>query len=338
MPHDHGPHTSHADSHDGDSPRGHEHHGHDDHGHDHHAHDHHAHGHAHAPSGFGGAFAIGTALNTLLVTAQVIVGLSAHSMALLADAVHNAGDVLALLLAWGAMILGRRMPSARRTYGWGRGSILAALFNAAVLLVGIGAIAVEAIRRFAEPAAVETGPVVWVALAGIAINGVTAWLFARGQHDLNIRAAFVHMAGDAAVSLGVVVAALAIGLTGALWLDPLTSLAIVVVIAASTWGVLREAAHLAMDGVPRAITTTDVEAYLRSLPGVVEVHDLHIWGLSTTETALTAHLVHTSPPGDDLVLTACRGLNERFRIGHATLQVETERLAEACRLRPAHVV
>jgi cobalt-zinc-cadmium efflux system protein len=305
--------------------------------HDHH-HDGHAHGHEHSPAGFGPAFAFGAALNTLLVAAQIAVGMSSNSMALLADALHNAGDVLALLLAWWAMALGRRAPSARRTYGWGRGSILAALVNAAVLLVGIGAIAVEALRRLAEPSPIDTMPVVWVALAGIAINGVTAAMFARGHNDLNIRAAFLHMAGDAAVSLGVVVAALAIRLTGWSWLDPVASLAIVAVIAGSTWGVLRDAAHLAMDGVPRDIAPNDVEAYLRSLPGVLEVHDLHIWGLSTTETALTAHLVHAAPPGEDVVITACRELRERFRIGHATLQLETERLALACRLRPADVV
>ena len=301
--------------------------------HDHHHHDH------HAPQSFGTAFAAGTALNTGLVAAQVVVGFAAHSMALLADAVHNAGDVLALLLAWGAMLLARRAPSAARTYGWGRGSILAALVNAAVLLVGVGAIAVEALHRLAAPAAVSTGPVIWVALAGIAVNGATAWMFVRGQEDLNIRATFLHMAGDAAISFGVVLAALAIAATGLAWIDPLASLLIAAIIAASTWGVLHQAANLAMDGVPAGIRTAEVEAYLRSLPGVIEVHDLHIWGLSTTETALTAHLVHAEPmPGEDFVLSACRGLGARFRIFHSTLQLESERLAADCRLRPADVV
>jgi cobalt-zinc-cadmium efflux system protein len=303
--------------------------------HDHHHHD----DHRHPKESFGAAFALGTALNAGLVAAQIVVGLTANSVALLADAVHNAGDVFGLVLAWVAIVLGRRAPSARRTYGWGRGSILAALLNAAVLLVGVGAIAVEAMRRFAEPAPIATGPVAWVALAGIAVNGATAWMFSRGHEDLNIRAAFLHMAGDAAISLGVVCSALAIGYTGLLWLDPVTSLIIVAVIAASTWGVLREAAHLAMDGVPPRIATPEVEAYLCSLPGVVEVHDLHIWGLSTTETALTAHLVHADPlPGEDFLFVACRELDEKFRIGHATLQLESVRLAPACRLRPAHVV
>ena len=311
--------------------------------HDHHDHQAHAdHGHHHAPTDFGTAFAVGAVLNIAFVAAQVGWGLAAHSMALLADAVHNAGDVLALLLAWGAAVLARRLPSRRRTYGWGRGSIMAALVNAAILLIGVGAIAVEAARRFAEPAPVATGIVVWVGLAGIAVNGFTAWMFSRGagaKRDLNIRATFLHMAGDAGVSLGVVLAALLIQATGWLWLDPLTSLLIAAVITLATWGVLREAAHLALDGVPPGIAPHDVEAYLRSLPGVIEVHDLHIWGLSTTETALTAHLVQaTAGGGEQMIPLACRELRARFRIGHATLQLETEALASACRLRPSDVV
>lgn len=330
MPHDHDHHPrhdgpGHAPGHAPGHGRGH------DHGHDH--------GHHHAPASFGTAFALGTGLNIALVVAQIVVGLAASSMALVADAVHNAGDVLSLILAWAAMLLGRRAPSPRHTYGLGRSSILAALANAAIMLVSVGAIAVEAVRRFAEPEPVQTGLVIWVAAAGIAINGVTAWMFMRGQEDLNIRATFLHMAGDAAVSLGVVIAAVAIRYTGLDWLDPLMSLVIVAVIGASTWGVLRDSTTLAMDGVPPGIATGEVEAYLRALPGVVEVHDLHIWGLSTTETALTAHLVHADPPpGEDFVLAACRGLNARFRIGHSTLQVESERLAAGCRLRPADVV
>lgn len=324
----------HHDDHD-HGHHGHAHHDHDNH--DHH-HDHH-HGHHHAPASFGAAFAVGAALNTAFVAAQIGYGLAAHSMALLADAVHNAGDVLALLLAWGAARLGQRAPSALRTYGWGRGSILAALINAGVLLVGVGAISVEAVRRFAEPAPIGTGIVIWVGLAGIAVNGITAWMFSRGHDDLNIRATFLHMAGDAAVSLGVVVAAVLISLTGLLWLDPLTSLLIAAVIAGSTWGVLRDAANLAMDGVPRGIRLPDVEAYLRGLPGVIEVHDLHVWGLSTTSTALTAHLVHgDSVAREELLTQACGELAERFRIDHPTLQFETRALAEACKLRPADVV
>jgi cobalt-zinc-cadmium efflux system protein len=314
------------------------------HDHAHHDHSGHAHHHGHGAPGFGAAFAVGAALNIGFVAAQVGYGLAAHSMALLADAVHNAGDVLGLLLAWGAARLARLLPSRRRTYGWGRGSIMAALVNAAVLLIGVGAVAVEALRRFAEPAPVAAGTVVWVGLAGIAVNGVTAWLFsARGRgaagRDLNIRATFLHFASDAAVSLGVVVAALLIQATGQQWLDPLTSLLIACVILAATWGVLGEAAHLALDGVPPGISPHDVEDYLRGLPGVIEVHDLHIWGLSTTETALTAHLVQVaSGAGEEVILRACRDLRDRFQIGHATLQLETEAVATSCRLRPADVV
>jgi cobalt-zinc-cadmium efflux system protein len=307
---------------------------------DEHHHDH-AHDHAHhrAPSDFGTAFAIGTALNLGFVAAEVVYGIAANATALLADAMHNAGDVLGLLLAWGASVLARRLPSLRRTYGWGRGSILAALLNAVVLLVGIGAIALEAVQRLLHPAPVAAGTVVWVALAGVAVNGVTAWMFSRGQHDLNIRATFLHMASDAAVSLGVVLAALLIGATGALWIDPAASLLIVAVVLAGTWGVLRDAVNLAMDGVPAGIATREVERFLGSLPGVVEVHDLHIWGLSTTETALTAHLVHEGgPPPEGMILHATRELAARFAIGHATLQLETQALAHACRLRPADVV
>lgn len=314
-----------------------------DHSHGHgHAHDHShgaAHHHDHAPRSFGVAFAVGAALNLGFVAAQIGFGLLAHSVALLADAVHNAGDVLGLLLAWAAMLLARRSPSRLRTYGWGRGSILASLVNAVILLIGVGAIAMEAVHRFGEPAPVATGIVIWVSLAGVVVNGVTAWMFSRGHDDLNIRATFLHMASDAAVSLGVAVAAGLIWLTGLQWLDPLASLLIAVAIVAATWGVLRDAAHLAMDGVPAGIAPHDVEAYLRGLPGVTEVHDLHIWGLSTTETALTAHLVHAEPAArEELVLTACRELGNRFHIGHATLQLETEALARACRLRPADVV
>jgi cobalt-zinc-cadmium efflux system protein len=308
--------------------------------HDHHDHDHdHDHDHAHAPASFGAAFAIGAVLNIGLVAAQVVYGLAAHSMALLADAAHNAGDVLGLLLAWGAFLLGRRLPSARRTYGWGRSTILAALANAAVLLISVGAIAVEAGQRLLAPAPVAEKTVIVVATAGIVINGVTAWLFARGHDDLNIRATFLHMVGDAAISAGVVLAAVLILFTGWLWVDPLASLAIAGLIAASTWGVLRDAANLAMDGVPQGIARDEVETWLRGLPGVVEVHDLHIWGLSTTEAALTAHLVRDEAADDQhLIRTACAGLGARFRIGHATLQVETAAVAAACRLRPADIV
>lgn len=322
----------------------HDHHGHDHHGHDHsgHGHDrsgHGHHGHSHAPKSFGPAFAIGTALNLGLVIAQVVYGLAANSMALLADAAHNFGDVLALLLAWGAAWMGQRLPSARRTYGWGRGTILAALVNAVVLLIGVGAIGVEAVHRLQSPGPVGGGIVVAVGLAGIAVNGVTAWLFSRGHDDLNIRAAFLHMAGDAAVSLGVVLAAAAIMATGWVWLDPVASLAIVAVIVVGTWGVLRDAVNLSMDGVPAQIAQAEVQRFLADITGVIEVHDLHIWGLSTTNIALTAHLVRADDADDQtLIRAAVLGLQERFAIDHTTVQVETRASAEACRLRPAEVI
>jgi cobalt-zinc-cadmium efflux system protein len=307
----------------------------------HHRHDHAPHDHAHppVPARFGTEFAVGAALNTGLVAAQIVAGIAANSMALLADAAHNAGDVLGLLLAWAAVVLGRRLPSARRTYGWGRSSILAALANSVVLLISVGAIAVEALQRLAAPAPVAASTVVWVAGAGILVNGFTAVLFARGHEDLNIRAAFLHMAGDAAISAGVVLAAVLIVLTGRQWIDPVAGLAIAALITVSTWGVLRDSMNLALDGVPARIAQDEVETWLRALPGVTEVHDLHIWGLSTTEAALTAHLVRAEQVDDQaLIRTACHGLAARFRIGHATLQVETPAVAEGCRLRPADVV
>jgi cobalt-zinc-cadmium efflux system protein len=314
-----------------------DHHDHHDHDHDH-AH-HHDHGHDHAPKSFGAAFAVGTLLNLGLVVGQIVFGLAANSVALLADAAHNFGDVLALLLAWGAAWLGQQSPSTRRTYGWGRSSILAALINAVVLLVGAGAIAVEALHRLQDPGPVGGMTVIFVGLAGIVINGFTAYLFSHGHDDLNIRAAFLHMVSDAAVSLGVVLAAGGILLTGWLWLDPLASLLIVAAIILGTWGTLRDAVNLAMDGVPTRIAHDDVQAHLRALPDVIEVHDLHIWGLSTTQIALTAHLVR-GDTGDDqaMILAAVRGLKQKFAIDHATLQVETAASAEICALRPAHVV
>jgi cobalt-zinc-cadmium efflux system protein len=292
----------------------------------------------HAVPDSGVAFAVGSGVNAGFVVLQVVFGLIAGSVALLADALHNLGDVLGLLLAWGAAGMGRWRPTGRHTYGFGRSSILAALVNAAVLLVGCGAIAVEGIRRFGDPAPVAGGTVMWVAAAGILVNGGTALLFMRGQSDdLNVRAAFLHLASDALVSLGVVVAGGVILLTGWHWVDPVTSLGIAGAIAWGTWGVMRQSVELAMDAVPRGIDRPAVEAALGALPGVSEVHDLHIWGLSTTESALTAHLV-SDAPGADLVETACIMLQERFRIGHATVQVEHAGLAARCRLRPAEIV
>jgi len=307
--------------------------------HDHHDH-HHGHAHSHAPANFDRAFAVGTALNAAFVAVQIFYGLAAHSMALLADAVHHFGDVLGLLIAWGASWLGRRRPHGQRTYGWGRTSILASLTNAVVLLLGCGAIALEAVQRFANPAPVAGQVVSWVALLGIAVNGGTALMFLRGRKgDLNIRGAFLHLASDAAVSGAVVVAGLLIAATGWAWLDPVTSLGIVAVITLGTLGLLRDSVNLAIDAAPKAIRISDVEHCLRDMPGVTEVHDLHVWGLSTTETALTAHLVRAAGGDVDLLLRqACAEVQHRFGIGHATFQVETAETAGLCRLRPAHVI
>lgn len=295
--------------------------------------------HTHAPVAFGRAFAIGTALNAGFVAVQVFYGLEARSTALLADAVHNFGDVLALVMAWGASILAVRGPSLARTYGWGRGTILASVTNAVVLLFGCGAIALEAGRRFFDPQQVVAGTIVWVAMLGIVVNGATAMMFMRGRkNDLNVRGAFLHMASDAAVSAAVVLTGLLIAITHWVWLDPATSLLIVAVITIGSWSLLRESLNLAMDAVPDGIDLAKVEEALRALPGVVEVHDLHVWGLSTTETAITAHLVQEPRGASDLVGRAAREMRERFAINHSTFQTETTEIAENCALRPAHIV
>lgn len=301
-------------------------------------HDHHHHGHA--PARFDRAFAIGVTLNLALVIGQVLFGLVAGSLALIADAGHNLGDVLGLVLAWVAAILGRRPPTRRRTYGFGRSSILAALTNAGVLLISVGAIVLEAVRRLLNPEPVAGLTVMWVALAAILVNGFTAFLFMHGRKgDVNIRGAFLHMASDALVSFAVVVAALLIHFTGWTWLDPGISLLIAAVITIGSWNLLAESLDLALDTVPVGVDRAGVEIYLAALPGVTEVHDLHIWGLSTTETALTVHLVRPGAGIDDHFLHGvCEALQHRFRIGHATVQVETGDPAHPCALAPAHVV
>jgi cobalt-zinc-cadmium efflux system protein len=300
---------------------------------------HHHHDHAHHGHGHDRAFAIGTALNAGFVAAEIAFGLMANSMALLADAAHNVGDVLGLLLGWGATWLARRPPTRRRTYGWGRSSILATLLNATILLIGVGAIGVEAVRRLLAPEPVVERTVILVAAAGIIVNGATALLFQRGRgNDINIRAQFQHMAADAGVSGAVVAAGLLILLTGWVWLDPLASLGIGIVIVVTTWGLLRESIDLAMDAVPGGVADDDVRDYLASVPGVLEVHDLHIWGLSTTQTALTAHLVCVDPSAECRLHEMTVALRDRFGIGHATLQIETDADAELCRLRPHDVV
>lgn len=288
-------------------------------------HDSHRHcGHLHVPSDFGRAFAIGTALNIGFVIVEAAYGYWANSMALLADAGHNLSDVAGLLMAWGASALGKRPASANYTYGLGAGTILAALANAVLLLVAVVAIIWEALGRFARPENVDAWTVIWVAAAGIVINAATAWLFFSGRHhDMNVRGAYLHMAADAGVSLGVVVAGIAILLTGLTWLDPLISIAIALIIVWGTWGLLKDSLHLAIGGVPPAIDAAAVRRALEVLPGVSNVHDLHIWPTSTTAVALTAHLVLSDGhPGDAFLISAACVLKERFGIAHATLQIE----------------
>jgi cobalt-zinc-cadmium efflux system protein len=301
----------------------HHHHAPHEHGHGHHHG--HAHGHGHAPGAVPQrAFTIGIALNVAFVAVEAGAGLVTGSLALLADAGHNLSDVLGLVLAWGAVRLARRAPTSRRTYGWRRSSIMAALLNALLLLVAVGGIGWEAVRRAQEPVAVPGLPIIIVAGIGFLVNGATAALFLSSRrHDLNARGAFLHMAADAAVSLGVVASGAAILATGWAWLDPVVSLLIAVVILAGTWGLLREAFDLALDAVPPGIDAAAVREHLATLPGVTAVHDLHIWALSTTEVALTAHLVKPDPRDDDLLVARAAGeLRERFGIGHATLQWE----------------
>ena len=310
--------------------------------HDHAGHDHghagHSHaGHSHAPKDFGRAFALGIALNVGFVVIEAVYGVLSNSMALVADAGHNLSDVLGLAAAWIASVLVKRAPSARFTYGLRGSSILAALFNAVFLLVATGGIMVEALRRFLEPAPVAGVTVMIVAGIGILINGFTAWLFASGgESDINIRGAFLHMAADAAVSAGVVLAGLVILWTGLDWIDPLVSLVIAALIVWATWGLLRDSLHLALDAVPPGIDPEAVRACLAARPGVAALHDLHIWPMSTTEVALTAHLVVDASPDKNFLRETAEELRVRFGIAHATLQVEQAGVT-ACTL-PAECV
>jgi cobalt-zinc-cadmium efflux system protein len=310
-------------------------HSHPDHDHDH---DHDHAGHSHAPASFGTAFAVGIALNAGFVVVEAIYGGLAHSVALLSDAGHNLGDVLGLAAAWAASHLVKRAPTERFTYGWLGSSILAALFNASLLLLAVGAISWESIRRLAEPEPVAAGAVMAVAAIGIVVNGVTAWLFASGRRtDINLRGAFLHMASDALISAGVIVAGLVILATGWLWLDPVTSLVINALIVWGTWGLLRDSLAMSMAAVPRSIDSAAVRDFLATRPGVAEVHDLHIWPMGTTEVALTCHLVTPDgPPGDAFLRELCQTLKERFRIGHPTIQIEI--VAGDCALAPENVI
>lgn len=317
-----------------DTAHGHHHVGARDHEHGHG----HGQGHSHAPADFGRAFLIGTALNVIFVLVEAGFGIAVNSMALLADAGHNLSDVLGLLIAWGAATLGKRSPTEHYTYGFRRSTILAALFNALFLLAALGGIAAEAVQRFWSPQPVSGNTVMLVAAVGILLNGATAMLFARGRKgDINIRGAYLHMAADAAVSAGVVVAGLMITLTGAKWIDPVTSLVIVLVVFLGTWRLLRDSVAMSLDRVPPHIKPSEVEEALSSLNGVTRVHDLHIWSMSTTEAALTAHLVMPKGcDGDHFLHDTAGFLKWRFNIGHSTFQIERDEAA--CALESDKVV
>lgn len=326
---------------------GHDHHDHANH--DHAAHDHGAHSHAghvhaghvhaHAPASFGKAFAIGIVLNTAFVVLEAGYGFISNSVALLADAGHNLGDVLGLVVAWSASVLVKRAPSPRFTYGWRGSSILAALFNAVFLLVTVGAISWEAIQRLGAPEMVAGKTVMIIAAIGIAVNGFTAWLFASGsKDDINVRGAFAHMLADAFVAAGVVVAGFVILMTGWHWIDPVVSLAVNALIIWGTWGLLRTSVDMAMAAVPAQIDPAQVRAFLSGQRGVASLHDLHIWPMSTTEVALTCHLVMPDGhPGDGFIHALCEGLSSRFKIRHTTVQIETDPNI-ACALAPEGVV
>src|SRR5271170_150604 len=311
--------------------------------HDHsgHSHDHdgHGHTHAHAPASFGKAFAIGITLNLGFVVIEALYGLMSNSVSLLADAGHNLGDVLGLGVAWLASVLARRAPTERFTYGMRGSSILAALFNAVFLLVTVGGLSWEAIRRLGSPEPMAGKTMMAVAAIGIVVNAVTAWLFASGRKDdINLRGAFLHMASDALVSVGVVVAGLVILLTGWLWLDPLVSLAINAVIVWGTWGLLRDSVGMSMAAVPPQIDPAEVRSLLERSPDVASLHDLHIWPMSTTEIALTCHLVMPrGHPGDAFIHGLAEELALRFKINHATVQIEVDQHL-ACALAPDDVV
>lgn len=296
--------------------------------------------HNHTPETHSRVFIIAVLLNAIYVVIEFTYGFIANSAALMADAGHNLSDVLALLLAWAAAMLARKEPSERFTYGLRSTSILAALGNAVFLLIICGGIAWEAMQRLSDPPVVAELTVTLVATAGIFINGLSALLFIKGsQTDINIRGAYLHMMADAAVSMGVVIAGLGMMVSGWYWLDPVISLIIVIVIVVATWGLLRESVHLALNAVPPGIDVMAIETYLRNRPGVADIHDLHIWGMSTTESALTVHLVMPDGyPGDMFMDDMMETLNSRFNIHHCTLQVETGTTNHACVLQARKAV
>jgi cobalt-zinc-cadmium efflux system protein len=284
----------------------------------------HHHHHHHAPADYNRAFAMGVALNIIFVVIEVFYGVLADSLALITDAGHNLSDVLGLLLAWGANYLAGKQPSARRTYGYSRATILASMFSGLLLLAAVVVISWEAVNRFIAPAEPAGQTIMVVAGIGVLINAVTAWLFVSGKdHDLNIRGAYLHMAADALVSLGVVISGFVIWKFGLRWFDPMSSLLIALVIFWSTWGLLRDSLNLAIDAVPRGVDPQEVRDWLSAQPGVEGMHDLHIWPMSTTETALTAHLLMSEPPTDDKFLHHLAAqLHRKFKIAHATFQIE----------------
>jgi cobalt-zinc-cadmium efflux system protein len=292
--------------------------------HSHHHPSDHSHGHAHAPANFDKAFAIGISLNILFVVIEASYGFISNSLALLADAGHNLSDVLGLIIAWIASVLVRRKPSHTFTFGFRGSSILAALLNSLFLLVAIGGIMWEAVKRLQNPQVVTSSVVISVAAVGIVINGITAYLFSSGhKDDLNIRGAYLHMLADAVVSVGVVISGFVMLQTGWSWLDPLVSIVVSLIILRGTWGLLKNSMKLALDAVPSGISHADVQKFLQSKKGVSKIHDLHIWGLSTTENALTAHLVMPSGhPGDHFLHHVAEQLEHNFNINHSTIQIE----------------
>lgn len=283
------------------------------------------HNHSHTPANFGRAFAIGIGLNLAFVILEATYGLWAGSIALVADAGHNVSDVLGLLIAWGGAALSKRSPTERFTYGLKGSSILAALTNGVLLLVASGAILLESAQRLVRPHEVSGGGIMAVAAVGIAVNGLTALLFARGRkHDLNIRAAYLHMAADAGIAAAVVVAGGLILWTGKNWIDPVASIGVTLVVLWGTYGLLRESVAMSLDAVPESLDLRDVGLELQSLNGVAQVHDLHVWHIGTTETALTAHLfMPTGRPDDSFLKLAAERMERQFRIGHSTFQIET---------------
>lgn len=295
-----------------------------------HSHDH----HHHELSNYNRSFAIGIALNVIFVVIEVSYGILADSLALIADAGHNLSDVMSLMLAWGASYLATKHPTKTKTYGLRKVTIMASLISAVLLLVALGGIAWESVERLSSPQTVDSMTIVVVAAIGVVINTITALLFVKDQaHDLNIRAAYLHMAADAAISLGVVIAGVAIMLTGWIWLDPVISLFIVLVILIGTWGLLRDSINLSIDGVPRGINVTEVKEYLYSLDGVSDMHHLHVWALSTSETALTVHLVCTKERlGNHFLHEVHAHLHHHFNIAHATIQIEEKSSDYTCRL------